>query len=158
MAEAAPTPISATSTGDDLAALRHEIATAVAAAAALPDLEEIRVAALGKKGRITELMKTLGSLPPEARKERGAALNVVKDEIAAAIDARQKNLATAALGEKLARESIDVTLPARPRIPRTAPSEGSRSPHFANHRGNRHPVRQHGFFGRQRAGYRKRIL
>ena len=77
-------------------------------------LDEIRVSALGKKGRITDLMKTLGALPAEERKARGAALNVVKDEIAAAIDARQKILSSAALQERLARESIDVTLSARP--------------------------------------------
>jgi len=56
----------------------------------------------------------LGALPPEERKARGAALNVLKDDIAAAIDARQKLLSAAALQEKLARESIDVTLPVRP--------------------------------------------
>jgi len=99
---------------DDLGALKTELAAAVAAAGDIAALDEIRVSALGKKGRITDLMKMLASLPPEERKARGAALNVLKDEIAAAIDARQKILAAAELQEKLARESVDVTLSPRP--------------------------------------------
>ncbi|MDE1901357.1 MAG: phenylalanine--tRNA ligase subunit alpha [Alphaproteobacteria bacterium] len=114
MAEAARpvenTPISS----GDLDALKTEFAAAVAAADSIAALDDIRVSALGKKGRITDMMKTLGSLPPDERKNRGAALNVLKDEIAAAIDARHKILADTALAEKLARESIDVTLAPRP--------------------------------------------
>ncbi len=87
---------------------------AAVSAADIPALDDIRVSALGKKGRITDLMKTLGALPPEERKARGAALNVLKDEIATAIDARQKVLAATALQERLVRESVDVTLASRP--------------------------------------------
>ncbi|MDE2030230.1 MAG: phenylalanine--tRNA ligase subunit alpha [Alphaproteobacteria bacterium] len=99
---------------DDLDGLKQGLMAAVAAAANVAVLDEIRVGALGKKGRITEMMKTLGTLTPDARKERGAALNVLKNEIADAIDARQKILAEAALTEKLAHESIDITLSPRP--------------------------------------------
>ncbi|MDR3451082.1 MAG: phenylalanine--tRNA ligase subunit alpha [Alphaproteobacteria bacterium] len=99
---------------DDLATLRSETALTVTAAADLAALDEIRVGILGKKGRLTEMMKSLGALAPEARKERGAALNVLKDEMTALIDARQKILSAAAMQDKLARESIDVTLAARP--------------------------------------------
>ena len=99
---------------DDLGLLKAEMVSAVTASATLTALDDIRVSALGKKGRITDLMKLLGTLPPETRKERGAALNVLKDEIAAAIDERQKVLSIAALQEKLAQERIDVTLSARP--------------------------------------------
>ena len=99
---------------DDLAALKAEMISAAAAASSLAALDDIRVLALGKKGRITDLMKLLGTLPPETRKERGAALNVLKDEIAAVIEERQKILSVAALQERLAKESIDVTLSARP--------------------------------------------
>ena len=99
---------------DDLVLLKAEMVSAVTASATLAALDDIRVSALGKKGRITDLMKLLGTLPPETRKERGAALNVLKNEIAAAIDERQKVLAIAALQEKLAQERIDVTLSARP--------------------------------------------
>src|SRR5262249_43097271 len=95
---------------DELAALRRELSAAVSAAGDMQALEEVRVTALGKKGRITEQMKTLGALPPEARKARGAALNVIKDEIAAQIDGRQKELAKTGLAAKLEAERIDVTL------------------------------------------------
>ena len=98
----------------------------LAAIAAAPDmitLEDIRVSVLGKKGHITEQMKTLGALPADARKARGAALNVLKDEIATALEARQKVLSVAALSEKLARDTIDVTLAPRPSAS-TSPSEG----------------------------------
>lgn len=99
---------------DDLSPLKSELLAAVDAARDQAALEEARVNALGKKGRITELMKTLGALAPDVRKERGAALNVLKDEVAAAIDARQTQIAAAALQEKLARETVDVTLATRP--------------------------------------------
>ncbi|MBP7253402.1 MAG: phenylalanine--tRNA ligase subunit alpha [Alphaproteobacteria bacterium] len=77
-------------------------------------LEELRVAALGKKGFLTEQMKQLGALSPDERKARGAALNVVKDKIAAALDARKAVLAAAELNARLERERVDVTLAARP--------------------------------------------
>ena len=102
------------SSADDLGALKVELVSAIAGAASMPALEEIRVSSLGKKGRITDLMKTLGALQPEARKARGAALNVLKDEIAALIDERQKILTAAALQDRLAREGVDVTLSPRP--------------------------------------------
>jgi phenylalanyl-tRNA synthetase alpha chain len=108
---------------DELGVLHAELIASVAQAVTGAMLEEIRVSAFGKKGRITDLMKTLGSLPPEERKERGAALNVLKDEISAAIDVRQKILGAIALSEKLARESIDVTLPPRPQAS-TSPTDG----------------------------------
>ena len=94
--------------------LKGAVLAAVSSAADIPALDDIRVSALGRKGRITDLMKTLGALPPEERKARGAALNVLKDEIATAIEARQKVLAAAALQERLVRESVDVTLASRP--------------------------------------------
>lgn len=98
---------------DEVTRLKNELLAAIAAAIDSAALDEVRVNALGKKGRITELMKTLGALPPDVRKERGAALNVLKDEVAAAIEERQKLMAAAALQEKLSRETIDVTLSAR---------------------------------------------
>lgn len=99
---------------DNLDSLRDEMLAAVNAAASVADLDEVRIAALGKKGRITGLMKELGGLDPEARRARGQALNVVKDEIAAALDLRKQCLEDAALEAQLAKESLDVTLPARP--------------------------------------------
>ncbi len=97
-------------------ALKNELLQLVTDAPDLAALEEVRVAALGKKGRITGLMKELGGLSPDERRERGAALNALKDEIAAAIDARKADLASAHLKAKLEAERIDVTLPVRPEV------------------------------------------
>mgnify|MGYP002784825564 CR=1 FL=1 len=83
----------------------------IAAASDIAALEDVRVGALGKKGVISERMKTLGSLPAEERKAAGAALNVLKDKIAAAIDAKKTALEDAALDERLRTEKVDVTLP-----------------------------------------------
>ncbi|MDX2145250.1 MAG: phenylalanine--tRNA ligase subunit alpha [Rhodospirillaceae bacterium] len=94
--------------------LRAELLTAVTAAADAPALEAVRVDALGKKGRITGLMKGLGAMDPEARKAAGQRLNVLKDEVEAALQARRAALDGAALDAKLAGETIDVTLPIRP--------------------------------------------
>ncbi|MEI6557639.1 MAG: phenylalanine--tRNA ligase subunit alpha [Rhodospirillaceae bacterium] len=94
--------------------LKAEILSAIAAAPDPAALEEVRVAALGKKGRVTALMKDLGGLDAEARKARGAALNVLKDDIAAALTARKAGLQGAALSARLEAERLDVTLPARP--------------------------------------------
>jgi phenylalanyl-tRNA synthetase alpha chain len=83
--------------------------------AATPDaLEQIRVEALGKKGEVSLLMKSLGGLDPEARREAGQRLNAVKDAVTAAIDSRKQTLGDAALDARLAGERVDVTLPARP--------------------------------------------
>jgi phenylalanyl-tRNA synthetase alpha chain len=99
---------------DDLEALRHELLAQIAAAASLAALEEARVAALGRKGRLTELMKGLGALDAEARKEAGRNLNLLKNAIEAALEARKAALGAAELDLKLAEERIDPTLPARP--------------------------------------------
>ncbi|WP_448203643.1 phenylalanine--tRNA ligase subunit alpha [Azospirillum sp. sgz302134] len=97
-----------------LDALKDELLSQVNAAGDLAALEEVRVTALGKKGRITGFMKELGGLSPDERRERGQQLNALKDEIAAAIDARKADLATAHLKARLEAERIDVTLPVRP--------------------------------------------
>ena len=99
---------------DDLESLRDEVLAAVAVAGTLPDLDEVRVSALGKKGRLTGLIKELGALDAEARRQRGQALNVVKDEVVAAIEARKSAMEDAALNARLAQEFADVTLSSRP--------------------------------------------
>ena len=99
---------------DDLEALRFELTQAVATAAGSDALEALRVDALGKKGRVSELMKGLGAMDPEARKTAGQALNALKTEIAEAIEARKRELAAGELETRLADERIDVTLPVRP--------------------------------------------
>jgi len=86
---------------------------AVAAAEGLDALEQVRISALGKKGRVTALMKSLGGMAPEERKAAGQAMNVIKNEIAAAIEARKEDLADAELDARLMAEKVDVTLPVR---------------------------------------------
>lgn len=93
--------------------LQSELFDAIAQAQDLGKLEEVRIAALGKKGRVSELMQTLGSLPPEARKEFGQAVNTLKANVGEALEAKRHELARAALGERLAQERADVTLPVR---------------------------------------------
>lgn len=99
---------------EDLNRLRDELLAEVGEAADLEALDRARVAALGKKGRITELMKQLGGLDPDARRQAGQDLNLVKDAVAEAIEARKTGLADAALNARLAAERIDVSLPPRP--------------------------------------------
>ncbi len=98
----------------DLNRLRDDALGAIARAKAVADLNAIRVDVLGRKGRVTDLMKTLGALTPDERKARGAALNALKDEITAAVDARAATLEAAELDHRLQAERIDVTLPVRP--------------------------------------------
>jgi phenylalanyl-tRNA synthetase alpha chain len=94
--------------------IKAELLAQVNGAADVAALEDVRVTALGKKGRVTGLMKELGGLSPDERKARGAALNLLKDDIAAALDARKGELAAAALAKRLEAERIDVSLPVRP--------------------------------------------
>jgi phenylalanyl-tRNA synthetase alpha chain len=101
-------------TTENLDALRDELLAEVAEASDLEALEAARVSALGRQGRITELMKGLGQVAAEQRRERGQALNVVKTAVADAIAVRQEALETAALDARLAEERIDMTLPPRP--------------------------------------------
>lgn len=98
----------------DIEQLKADLLASVEAASSLDALEEVRVAALGKKGAITAQMKNLGTLGPDERKAAGQALNAIKGAVAAAIDAKQGSMADAALEAKLLAEKVDVTLPARP--------------------------------------------
>ncbi len=77
-------------------------------------LDEVRVSVLGKKGAITELMKSLASFSVEEKKEMGKKLNILKTEIENALETKKEALATAELNAKLEAERIDVTLPIRP--------------------------------------------
>jgi phenylalanyl-tRNA synthetase alpha chain len=100
--------------GRDLGDLQKKWLDAVAASSTVETLEQVRIDALGKKGEISGLMKTLGAMDPEARKDLGARLNTLRDSVAGAIDARKAALADSALNLRLGRETIDLTLPARP--------------------------------------------
>ena len=97
----------------DLAALETELVAGIAAAASLDELDKVRVAALGKKGRIPELMQTLGKMAPDERKNFGQAVNGVKTRVSDALDVRKAALEEAALEARLVNERADITLPVR---------------------------------------------
>lgn len=99
----------------DLTVLRQSYLDRISTAADGDALEQVRLAALGKKGEISGMMKELGRMTPEERQTRGAALNRLKDEIDAALRARKQGLEDAALDARLKQEWLDVTLPGRPR-------------------------------------------
>ncbi len=99
---------------EELERLKARFSEAIAAARNEAELEEARIAALGKKGEISQLMKGLGKLDPRERKERGQALNRLKGHIAELINERKRQLREEALEARLADEFTDVTLPARP--------------------------------------------
>jgi phenylalanyl-tRNA synthetase alpha chain len=94
--------------------LQSEILAAIQNAGDEASLENVRVAALGKKGSISELLKSLGGMSPEERKVQGPALNGLRDAVTAAIVARKAQLGDAALDARLASETVDVSLPPRP--------------------------------------------
>jgi phenylalanyl-tRNA synthetase alpha chain len=91
--------------------LRDETLGEISRADSLDVLEAIRVAALGRRGRLTELMRSLGALAPEARREAGAALNATKEAITAALTEAGERLSRAARAARLATERADVSLP-----------------------------------------------
>jgi phenylalanyl-tRNA synthetase alpha chain len=95
--------------------LRNKYLTAVAAATDEAALENVRLAALGKKGEVSLRMRELGGMSPEDRQVAGPALNALKDELTSALAARKASLADAALEERLATEWLDLSLPGRPR-------------------------------------------
>ncbi|RZK96760.1 MAG: phenylalanine--tRNA ligase subunit alpha [Methylobacterium sp.] len=97
----------------DLDTLEGDLLRQVADAADEAALDAVRVAALGKKGSVSELLKTLGAMTPDARKARGPLINGLRDRVQGALTARRDALAEAALSARLAAERIDVTLPVR---------------------------------------------
>lgn len=111
----------------DLDSLKTALLSDVATASDEAAIEAVRVAALGKKGSVSELLKTLGSMTPEERQTRGAAINALKNEITEQITARKADLKNAAIEARLKAETVDVTLPVR-----SSPAE----------RGRIHPISQ----------------
>ena len=99
--------------GPDIDLMRNAALAEIAGAADLRALDEVRVAWLGKKGRLTSELKALGQLAPELRREAGQAVNELKRELAVALEARRDDLERAALDARLVAEQIDVTLPGR---------------------------------------------
>ena len=79
----------------------------------LNELDQARVSYLGKKGEFTLQMKTLGSLEPDQRREVGQAINTAKGEFQKKLELAKSAMQQAVLEERLANESVDVTLPGR---------------------------------------------
>ena len=96
----------------DLTLLEADVLAQIAAAGDLAALDAVRVSALGKTGSISGLLKTLGAMSPDERKERGAAINVLRDRAQTALNDKKAALETAALDARLASETLDLTLPA----------------------------------------------
>jgi phenylalanyl-tRNA synthetase alpha chain len=101
-------------TMQDLEPVRARHLAGINAAIDEASIEALRVAAVGKKGEISLMMRELGKMTPEERQQAGPRLNALKDEINAAIAARKAALGDAALAERLAAEWLDVTLAPRP--------------------------------------------
>jgi phenylalanyl-tRNA synthetase alpha chain len=100
---------------NDLDTLVRSARTEFDSAPTPAELENAKARYLGKSGRVTDLLKGLGALAPEAKKSRGAEINQAKAAIEAALQARRDALAEAELQAQLRAEALDVTLPGRGR-------------------------------------------
>ena len=103
-------------TADTIAELESQALSDVANAPGLPELDAVRVGALGKKGNLSQLMKSLGKMTPEQRQEMGPVMNGAKERVAEAVAARKEALESEALEAQLAAETLDVSLPAAPEL------------------------------------------
>ncbi|MFG1425589.1 phenylalanine--tRNA ligase subunit alpha [Roseixanthobacter glucoisosaccharinicivorans] len=96
-----------------LDALEREVSAAILAAGDEAALEAVRIAALGKKGSVSELLKSLGGMSPDERKTMGPAINGLRDRVQGLLAVRKEALKAAALEARLATERVDVSLPVR---------------------------------------------
>ena len=94
--------------------LKNEIIAAIEAAQDMRALEDVRVAALGKKGSVSALLKTLGGMSNEERQVNGPLFNALRDKLTDAIQAKKAALDSAALNARLSEETLDMTLPIAP--------------------------------------------
>jgi phenylalanyl-tRNA synthetase alpha chain len=99
-------------TMSDVETLNTELIARIEAATDLDALEAVRVAALGKQGSVSALLKSLGGMTPEQRQVEGPRINGLRESVTAALAGRKAMLESAALEAKLAAERIDLTLPA----------------------------------------------
>ncbi|BDA82529.1 phenylalanine--tRNA ligase alpha subunit [Aureimonas sp. SA4125] len=97
----------------DLTALETRLTQAIEAAGDEAGLEAVRLGALGKKGEISELLKGLGKMSPDERREEGPKLNGLRDRVQAALAGRREALADVAITARLKAETVDVSLPVR---------------------------------------------
>ena len=98
----------------DLDGLSSDLLTRIESASDLPALEAERVAALGKQGAVTALLKTLGAMTPEQRQAEGPRIHALREGVANALASRKAALEAEELERRLAGETIDVTLPVPP--------------------------------------------
>ena len=99
----------------DLNTLKTDLIAQVDAAPDAAALESIRISALGKSGQISELLKSLGKMSPDERREQGPLINGLRDAVAARLAERKAQMEAAELDRRLAAESVDLSLPAPPR-------------------------------------------
>ena len=97
-------------------AVRDSFIESLAGASTLQELDEIRVKFTGKKGTLTQLLRSLGKLPPEIRKETGQSLNTLRDEIENELVRAERKIRDSENEKQEASERIDVTLPVKGRI------------------------------------------
>src|SRR5271165_762601 len=100
-------------TSDTLSSLVEQALAEVASSRDLAALDEVRVRLLGKKGALTDQLKSLGRLPAAERPAAGQRINEAKEAIHAALEARRARLQEEALRAELAAGTLDVTLPGR---------------------------------------------
>jgi phenylalanyl-tRNA synthetase alpha chain len=107
--------------------LESSLLADIASAADEPAIEAVRIAAFGKKGTVSEMLKTLGAMTAEERQIKGPVINGLKNRVTEALTARKAELKDVAIAARLAAEKVDVTLPVR-----QSPAE----------RGRIHPISQ----------------
>ena len=96
----------------DIATLQTDLMGAIDSADTLDLLEAVRIAALGKQGSVSALLKTMGSMSPEERQTQGPIINGLRESITSALASKKADLETADLNRRLASERVDMTLPA----------------------------------------------
>ncbi|WP_051371169.1 phenylalanine--tRNA ligase subunit alpha [Mesorhizobium loti] len=114
-------------TAGNLETLEASLLADIASAADEPAIEAVRIAAFGKKGTVSEMLKTLGAMTTEERQLKGPVINGLKNRVTEALTARKAELKDVAIAARLAAEKVDVTLPVR-----QSPAE----------RGRIHPISQ----------------
>ena len=103
--------ISVTEIESQLEALQQEAQKAMASSNSLPKLEELRVAYLGKKGQLSQILRGMGKLSPEERPRIGALANEIKEELQTNLEKQQQHLQQLKIQAQLAAETLDVTMP-----------------------------------------------
>ena len=139
---------------NDIGVLESALMADIAAAADEQAIEAVRVAALGKKGSVSEMLKTLGAMSAEERQTMGPAINGLKNRVTEALAARRAELREAQPSMRLAAEKVDVTLPVRPVAGRARPHPPDQPGDRRDHR----DLRRSRLLGRRRAGHRDRLL